>query len=123
MNFESKFDYNKNENKNLNKENDFIFNIENCDLRDDKTIEYLDSLKEDNPLEYFSLLEKLAELDFLKREGIKENDDFVELNEIYKKEDPAEEYYGRFNKFKNKKIEKSKKVSNKAIMIPFKPYK
>ena len=123
MNFESKFDYNKNENKNLNKENDFIFNIENCDLRDDKTIEYLDSLKEDNPLEYFSLLEKLAELDFLKREGIKENDDFVELNEIYEKEDPAEEYYGRFNKFKNKKIEESKKVSKKSVMIPFNPYK
>ncbi len=106
---------------------DFVFNIDNCDLGDKKTQEYLEKLKEEDIGSYYSILEKLSEKEILKREEIIDSEDYSNLDDIsfeeLENDNPSEEYYQRFSKIKEDSKSQKRKIENKAIIIPFNPYK
>jgi hypothetical protein len=55
------------DNKEKSPEDDFVFDITNVDFRDERTIKYLDDLKETDLGTYYNTLEQLADLKFLDR--------------------------------------------------------
>lgn len=119
MGFESKRQiFFTNENKKLSEEDDkYVFNIEKFNPENEDDIKYLDNLKENDIASYYSLLEKLSELNILKHDSLEEGEDkdYFELNNLVfnnlDRENPGEEYYNRFNQFK-KPVKPNIKPSN-----------
>src|SRR5574344_1669642 len=90
--------------KSENNIDDFVFDIDNCNLSDKKTQEYFEKLKEEDVASYYSILEKLSEKEILKREEKLDSEDYINLDDIsfegLEDDNPSEEYYQRFSKIK-----------------------
>jgi hypothetical protein len=128
MNFSREIFFRKSkQEKSENNIDDFVFDIDNCNLSDKKTQEYFEKLKEEDVASYYSILEKLSEKEILKREEKVDSEDYSNLDDIsfeeLENDNPSEEYYQRFSKIKEDSKSQKRKIKNKAIIIPFNPYK
>jgi len=95
-------------------EEGFVFDIDNCNLSDKKTQEYLEKLKEEDLFSYYSILEQLTKKGILKINE-KQKEEYLSLDELDTiSENPSDDLYNRFNKIaeeKNNLKKKQKKVN------------